>query len=190
MKNLKEKLTQLNSSTAEIIEQFIALGQEQYFKKGSIISSPQHSFPILYFIEEGLVRGFVEHQHREHTLWVMQQGFILPAKGYFTQRKFPEYVQFLSNTTAWSLNLGKAAILAQENHLVYQILLEILEEAFYQAREREYLLRIIDAKERYLWLKTHQPSIIHLLSIDMMASYLRMSAKHFSRIKGEDAQDH
>jgi hypothetical protein len=78
-------------------------------------------------------------------------------------------------------------VAAHQLPAIYHILLEIFEESIHQGRDREMLLRIADAKERYAWVKANQPGIIYLLSIDMMASYLRISSKHFSRIKGDDA---
>lgn len=187
MENIEEKLLKMNASTPQAVQLLLDIGIRQNFKKGSIISSPQHSFPILYYIENGLVRGYTEHNGFENTFWLMQKGFILPSEGYFTEINFPEYVQFLRDTQVWSLNLVKASVLAIHHPVLYQMLLEIYEVSFYEAKNREYLLRIADAKQRYLWLKAKDPSLIYLLTKEMLASFLRMSTKHFSRIKGEDA---
>jgi CRP-like cAMP-binding protein len=187
MENIKERLLKMNTSTPQAVQVLMKLGMEQNFKKGTIISSPQHSFPILYFIEDGLVRGFSEFDGKENTFWVLQSGFILPSKGYFINREFPEYVQFLSDTKTWSLNLLKSAKPAIHQPILYQMLLEINETSYFEARDRELFLRLSEARERYLWLKRKNPSLIYLLKKEILASLLNMSTKHLSRIKSEDA---
>ncbi len=188
MATIEEKLVKMNTSTPEAVKLMVGLGIQENFKKGAIITSPQHRFPILYFIKEGLARGYTENNGKETTFWLMDEGFILPSEGYFTKSSFPEYVEFLVDTEVWSINLIKASLLASQHPELYLMLLEIFEVSIFDAKGRECLLRITDAKERYLFLKATQPLVIYQLTKEILASFLRISAKQLSRIKAEDAK--
>lgn len=182
----------MNYATPEAIDFLLSQGQTLHFKKGSIISGPSHAYPMLYFVEDGLARGFIENLEQEHTLWVIQQGFILPSGGLICQRKSLEFVQFLKDTQTWSLNLSKATVLSKnsnEKAVLHQVLLEIYEEAIFDGKERELLLRLPQAKERYLRFKNRDNTLFYQLTIDILSSFLRMSRKQFSRIKNEDAHE-
>ena len=186
MKNLLIKLNKLKAANPLAIELFLNSGKTQYFKKGTLLNSSEHNYTMLYFVEEGLVRGFIHHLANEHTLWILDKGFIIPSNGDFSKRKFPEYIEFLKNTEVWCINLNNAKLNGNSNPVFYQILFEVYEEAIFVGKTREALLRLPDAKDRYIWFKTKNISLFHQLTIHILSSYLRMSPKQFSRIKNED----
>lgn len=188
MKTIKDKLQEMNSSTPKAIDGLLSLGMNQTFKKGSVISNQQHSHPVLYFIEEGFVRGYIEQAGKEQTFWLSNQGFILPSHGFFTQLVRVEYIEFLTYSKVWSVNLSKASVWSAEDSILYRMLLEIYEICLMESFDREFMLRIPNAQLRYQHFKMTHPYLIYSLSKEITASYLSISPKHYSRIKGEDTR--
>ncbi len=188
MKNIKQKLMEMNSSTPEAVQLLMDIGIEYEYKKGAVISNQQHSYPMLYFVEDGLVRGYLENEGNEHTLWLIQEGFILPSRGFITQISRKEHIEFLNYTRTWSVNLIKASVWASKMPVLDKMLMEIYETILMESFEREFFLRIPNASSRFEYLKQSCPATIYLVSKEIMASYLNISPKHYSRIKSEDAR--
>lgn len=59
----------------------------------------------------------------------------------------------------------------------------LIESLYRQKSEREYSLLMLDASSRYAWFLGQFGSMASLLSQELVASYLGISAVHLSRVR-------
>ncbi|WP_367866965.1 Crp/Fnr family transcriptional regulator [Pedobacter sp. WC2423] len=183
MNKLEEKLLSMASADKRGIEDLLSLFMPISFRKGLIIGTPEHSYPILHFIESGLLMGNYIVDDKEYPSWISDHGFVLPIGGFLSKKNYSEFIMVLENSQCWYLNLAKAEILAQKNYHLYRMLLEIFEENLQLTREREISLRIPNAYERYLKFMNEQSSRKYPLTNSVLASLLSINEKHLSKLK-------
>lgn len=186
--SLKEKLSSLNTATPQSVKLLTSLFVPVTFKKGMVLNIPDHSFPMLYFIEKGLLRGYFFHNNGEYTAWLMDNGFLLPSGGLFCKEPSIEYVQFLSDSEGWSLNLAKAETLAQHGPLMYRILLEIYEMQLHEGRRRELLIRLNTSNQRLEFAKKLFGNLLDKATHPVLASFLNIETKYLYKIMKQRGQ--
>ena len=187
MKALVEKLESFNTATKDTVDLLINLFVKTEFKKGWILGdSPWQQTPTLFYISDGLLRGTAEYEESVYTMWLMENGFLVPGNRFLSKRNgITEIIEFLSDTKAYALNLYRADNLARGNVSLYKMLLEIYEENLIDGRKRELMLRMDTATERINYFKKTNPSIIYKTDKNIFAPYVRMSVRHLDRFKGE-----
>nr|WP_315419979.1 hypothetical protein [uncultured Pedobacter sp.] len=183
MERLIDKLMNLRTAEKHLVDRLQEIFVPKIFNKGLLLSMPEYSHPVIYFIEYGLVRGYFVSHEEEHTAWIMENGFLLPSAGFFTATPSVEYVSFLKKSSGFALNLTKAEELARNEPGLYRMLLEIYEESLHAGKERELMLRIRHAEDRYLYFRECHPKLIHLPIHDILASILNIEPKYLYRIK-------
>ncbi|KQM65203.1 hypothetical protein ASE74_10045 [Pedobacter sp. Leaf216] len=183
MERLIDKLLNLRTAEKHLVDCLLDIFVPKVFEKGLLVSTPEYSFPVIYFIEHGLVRGYFVSGQEQHTAWIMESGFFLPSAGFFTGDLSIEYIGFLKESRGFALNLAKADELARKEPRLYRMLLEIYEESLHAGKERELMLRISNAADRYLYFKRHHPKLIYLPIHDILASILNIESKYLYRIK-------
>ncbi|RZK40374.1 MAG: hypothetical protein EOO90_15360 [Pedobacter sp.] len=187
MKALVEKLESFNTASKDTVNLLINLFVKTEFKKGWILGdSPWQQTPTLFYISDGLLRGTAEYEESVYTMWLMENGFLVPGNRFLSKRNgITEIIEFLSDTKAYALNLYRADNLARGNVSLYKMLLEIYEENLIDGRKRELMLRMDTATERINYYKKTNPSIIYKIDKNIFAPYVRMSVRHLDRFKGE-----
>jgi hypothetical protein len=187
MKALVEKLESFNTASKDTVDLLINLFVKTEFKKGWILGdSPWQQTPTLFYISDGLLRGTAEYEESVYTMWLMENGFLVPGNRFLSKRNgITEIIEFLSDTKAYALNLYRADNLARGNVSLYKMLLEIYEENLIDGRKRELMLRMDTATERINYYKKTNPSIIYKTDKNIFAPYVRMSVRHLDRFKGE-----
>lgn len=183
MESLFNKLQNLRTAERRLLELLRDSFVPVFFYKGSILVSQIYAPPVLYFIEDGLVRGYFISDGEQQTSWIMENGFLLPPSGIFSSHSPLEYISFLKESHCYALNLARAEKLGLKEPTFYRMLLEIYEESLLDAKERELMLRIKDAGERFLYFKRQHPKLIYLPIHDILASILNIESKYLYRIK-------
>jgi CRP-like cAMP-binding protein len=186
MTPLKQILSNLHTATPSSVELLASLFVPVSFKKGMILHTPDHSFPILYLIGHGLLRGYFEHEAEEHTSWIMEEGFLLPLGGFFINQPGTEQVEFLADTKGWSLNLAKAEIMALKEPLMYRMIVEIYEKKLLEARTIEYMLRLKKAQDRIVFIQKLKENMIYRGLNRHVASFLNVGDKYLFSMKKTD----
>lgn len=180
---LMEKLKALGTSTPETILLLRSLFTPVFFKKGMVLSINEYAFPVLYFIEEGLVRGYFYHQQNEYTYRVLENGFLMAMAGPENKKQVAEYVMFITDTHGWSLNLAKAELLARKEPILYHILLEIQQESIMDGKARELMLRLGTADDMYTYMNENNSSLLYKLNNQFLASLLNIKLKYLYKVK-------
>jgi hypothetical protein len=180
MKTLNQKLAGLKNSNPISVRLFEKLCHPVSFKKGERLSTSSYPVGKIYYIETGLVQGIFIDRLDEITACLVTEGFIIPYLLFTRQVSSIEYIQFLEGTKGWSVNLAQHVDLSNQLLLM---LLEIYEESMNAGYEREKIIRIKHAADRYIYfMKSHQ-DLKNKISTKVMASYLNIHPKHLSVIR-------
>jgi len=180
---LIEKLQGLNNTKSDLIGKILESFIPKTFHKGLLLNTPEHSYPVLYYIESGLARGYFFHHGQENTSWIIKSGFILPS--FFSKTNSEEYINFISDTTGYSLNLSLLDGFAKMNSAFYRLMLEIYEEDMHLRMQREKMLRIKNAETRFLHFQKVYPELMYLPIHNIIASFINIESKYFFKIKAK-----
>ncbi|TCC99991.1 Crp/Fnr family transcriptional regulator [Pedobacter psychroterrae] len=181
--SLYEQLSRLRTATPELVRKLTGLFVPVTFRRGTLLSVPDHTLPVLYFIEKGVVRGYYFYHQEEYTCWIRRGGFLLPGIGYFSDSYSIEYIQFLSDTTVWSLSLPKVEVAMRSEPLFYRMLLEMYEIKVQEGKERELMLRLKFAEDRNLYARKNFADLFEHVAIYILASFIGIERKYIYKFK-------
>ncbi|RYG54093.1 MAG: Crp/Fnr family transcriptional regulator [Chitinophagaceae bacterium] len=181
--SLHEKLSSLHTATPQSVKSLAGLFVPVTFRKGTLLMAPEHSYPILYLIDNGLLRGYFQYQNEEHTTWIMEEGFLLPLGGLFINEPSMEQVEFLEETIGWSLNIAKAGLLVQKEPQLYKMIIEIYEQKLADSKNINSMLRIRRAGERVEFVQKIRKNLIYRVLNRHLASFLNIGDKYLFAVK-------
>lgn len=140
----------------------------------------------LYFVEQGLVRGFTLHDGQEISSWFMSEGdFVISIVSFLTQQPSTEFLELLEPSILYSIDHAKL-------HELYHTFPEfnyvgrVLTERYYvQSEQRAYQLRTLSAGARYTQLIRDFPSLVQRVPLKYLASNLGMTPETLSRMRAK-----
>jgi hypothetical protein len=182
---LMEKLMALRSSTPEAAQALHDLFMPISFRAGMALNLGEYTFPVLYFIENGLVRGYIYYKKEEYTCWALAHGFLMAMTSLADPDQGIEYVEFVNDTQVRSLNLGRMELLAQKEPALYRMLFEILQECMQGGRIRELVLKLKFGKERFSFMAKYHKDLLYKIPHKILASLLDVTIKYLYQLKKE-----
>lgn len=138
----------------------------------------------LYFVEEGLMRGYYYNEDKEITSWFSKEGeFATSFYSFITQRPTVEFAETLEDTVLVQLPYHSLQKLYRDFPETER-LGRLLTEAYYIRLESRFLaMQFTTAKERYDALLDTNPSLVNRAPLGCIASYLGMTQETLSRIR-------
>lgn len=136
------------------------------------------------FLESGSARSFHYIDAKEMTNWFVFNN--MPLTSYFsfvTQSPSKETIQFLEDTTLYSINYNDLQLLYKEFHGIEKLGRKIAEFYFIWQEERTLSLQSLSAKERYEKLLIQEAHLLQKVSLGQIASYLGITQESLSRIR-------
>ncbi|MBO0931566.1 Crp/Fnr family transcriptional regulator [Fibrella aquatilis] len=163
------------------------LRREEPARKSWLLQPGQVS-DRLYFIQQGVVRGYYLKDGREVTSWFMREGdFIVSIVSFYTRQPAREYVELMEDGVVWSIQYEQLQQLYRD-FPEFNVIGRKLTETYYVLSElRTQNLRMLTAPERYAQLLTDFPDIFGRVPLKYIASHLGISPETLSRLRGRKA---
>lgn len=138
----------------------------------------------LYFIEQGVIRGYYLKDDREVTSWFMREGdFIISIVSFYLRQPAREYIELLEDSVVWSITYTQLQQLYRD-YPEFNTVGRLLTEKYYMLSElRSQNLRMQTAPERYDQLLVDFPDIFRRVPLKYIASHLGISPETLSRLR-------
>lgn len=140
----------------------------------------------LYFIEQGLARGYVLHAGQEVSSWFMREGdFVISIVSFLTQQPSTEYIELLEPSMLHSISYQQLQELYR-TFPEFNYVGRVLTERYYvQSEQRAHQLRTLSAAARYARLVADFPSLMQRVPLKYLASHLGISPETLSRLRAK-----
>lgn len=139
----------------------------------------------LYFLEQGLLRGFYNLDGKEITHWfALENDFVTSFHSFITQEPAVENIQLLEGSVLWSISKDTLTSLFNQYHEIERLVRIAYEKYYIRLEERFINAQFKTAAERYENLQQQRPQIIERAPLGQVASFLGMSQETLSRIRG------
>lgn len=140
----------------------------------------------VYFLESGLVRGYVLHEGREVSSWFMREGdFVISIISFLTQTPSTEYLELLETSVVHSIGHEQLQALYRD-FPEFNLFGRVITERYYVLSEqRAHQLRVLPAAARYERLLAEFPAVFQRVALKHIASHLGVAAETLSRLRGK-----
>jgi CRP-like cAMP-binding protein len=179
---IRQMIPHSEESTALLAGHF----EHKMLEKGEAILKEGQVCHDIYFVEEGYLRTYYNKDGIEINIYFNFEGTVAT---YLRSNKSGEPSEFTieagEKSKIWMLNLGKLTDLCRltpENMLFSRRLLSRL---LVDTSVHNNLLRIYSPAERYQYIEKNNPQLLQRVSLSHMASYLGMTRRTLTRIRGK-----
>ena len=156
-----------------------------YYPRSQLVLSAGQAADYLYFLEEGLVRGFRfdKEKQKETTVFLWKEGsLVMIPESFFYRKPSSVYIEVTAGSRMLSLSsfhLMQFVALYPEGAIIPQNLMLQFSES---ENTRNRRLSMMNAWERYLQLLEDFPVIEQRVSKEVIASYLNITPQSLSRM--------
>ncbi len=159
---------------------------EVQYTKGHVLLRADRIEQKIYFIKEGIARGYVSYDDSEVTFWFGKEGdTVVSMQSYVNNKRGYEDIELLED--CWLYEISGAALqkLFAENIDVANWGRKFAELELIKTEERLIDLQFKTATERYKVLLEKSPDLIQRVQLGYIASYLGITQVSLSRIRSE-----
>ncbi len=175
-----EKYTSVPDTDWKVIE---AAFERREFKKNELILSEGNICRHFYFLEEGLIRYFLNIDGNDITKFFTVAPYCFTSKDSFrNQKPSAENIQALEKTIVWQTSLAKANELLELkswNNFTRKFVHEVqsyTEDLLMEAKTET-------AENRYFKLRENYPEVIHKIPLKHLSTFLGIAPQSLSRIR-------
>lgn len=176
-------LCPLSSKTEELIRQH---SNSISLNKGAFLFKPGMDHRTLYFLVNGVVRGYRKYKGEEITTWLNEEGeMITSISNIGKDQACEEYIQALTACEFIALNADIVEFLFANCPEIPVITKLLLEDNYRGAEERAFISRIPSAEEKFFRFVENHPGLINRIPLKYSASYLGMRLETLCRIRSK-----
>lgn len=184
--NLFEEIAHLTIISKEA-EDFLRKNMQKIkFKKGETILESGQNCHHLYFVEQGIIRGYYFQDTKEITNWFAQENeFATCFYSFITKQLSVETIQAIENTELMQISHAALQNLYRSFPETERLGRLITENYYIKLEERLLNIQFKSAKERYQNLIETKPSLIKRVALGQIATYLGISQETLSRMRAD-----
>ena len=177
-------LNMVSSLSKEIIRQIDDNTFPLFIEKGKLFLKPGSPTDHFYFIEKGVIRGFIKEEGKQITTWINAENEIVGSiRTLGTNDLCREYLQALEDTNLVALPVALTEFIFNTYPETNFIGRRLWENNYKKAEERAYICRIPSAERRYKHFLETSPHLLNRISLKYIASYLGMTIETLSRVR-------
>lgn len=153
-------------------------------KKGQVLFKENEVCEYMYFIVKGALMGCTSHNGQKITTYIsVENDFVSSISGLHGSEYSKEYVVAVEDTNLLAMHNDELNILFASHFELNYIFRVILEKYYKDAQQRAHIIRVGNAKERYLYFAKTNPGYLDRLPLELVASLLNIKPSTLSAIK-------
>lgn len=153
-------------------------------KEGELLVQSGSYCDHLYFVEKGVLRGFVKHGNRDITTWITAENELVTSiSSYYNQIPSIENIEAIEDALLWAIHRDHMQYMFSHFPEINMIVRIILEKYYQDAEERAYISRLSDATAKYHRFLNTRHRLLNRVPLRIIASYLGMTEETLSRIR-------
>ena len=157
------------------------------FQKGHLLLEAGKIEPVLYFIETGIARAYVDGRDNRITFWFGMEGdVVLSYNSYINGKPGYENIELLENSKVYEINNAALEALYQTHAALANWGRKLAELELIKTEELYISKLFKPAKERYQEILRFYPSLVKRVQLGHIASYLGVTQVTLSRIRAEN----
>jgi CRP-like cAMP-binding protein len=157
------------------------------FPKNHLLIRADKIERVLYFIETGIARAYVDGRNNRITFWFGMEGdVVLSYNSYINGKPGYENIELLENSKVYEINNAALEELYQTHASLANWGRKLAERELIKTEELYISKLFKPAKERYHELLRLYPSLIKRVQLGQIASYLGVTQVTLSRIRAEN----
>lgn len=152
--------------------------------KGSLLVQSGEHCDHLYFVNKGVLRGFVKQGVKDITTWITAENELVTSiSSYYQQIPSIENIEALEDCILVAIHRNDMQYLYTNHPEVNTIVRIILEKYYQDAEERAYICRLTEATSKYHRFINTKSQLLNRIPLKYIASYLGMTLETLSRIR-------
>lgn len=152
--------------------------------KGSLLVQSGEHCDHLYFVNKGVLRGFVKQGVKDITTWITAENELVTSiSSYYQQIPSIENIEALEDCILVAIHRDDMQYLYTNHPEVNTIVRIILEKYYQDAEERAYICRLTEATSKYHRFINTKSQLLNRIPLKYIASYLGMTLETLSRIR-------
>ena len=153
------------------------------YAKGEAIVSEGDLDPDIYIVKEGIIRGYMTHQENETNICFGMEGTVLASMQGFSLGQ-PSIIKFEACCKMTMLRIAKSDYdrMMDESHEFCRWMSGVFSRRCCYDELKDKVMNG-DARWRYEWLERCRPELFDNVPLKAIASYLKMTEVHVSRIR-------
>lgn len=153
-------------------------------KKGELLHMAGNHCPNIYFVAEGVLRGYIMDEKREITTWITSEnGLVSSIRSFILQMPTLENISAIEDCILVVIDrrgLEECYALFPE---INQMGRKIAELYYAYAESRAFICRLSKATARYEFFVEENGHLVNRIPLMFIASYLNMNMETLSRIR-------
>lgn len=184
-KNFRSFISALNNLypiTQAAISAIQQYSTESHYHRGEILHGQE--IHQLYFINKGVLRGFIPGDHKDITTWMSCENELIlfsgaPSNGTGSQ----EMIEVLENCTLITLSSKDLTHLSDEYNDICQITRNIFLRHCNELKNRLSIIKQSNAEEKYNLFLQHYSHLANRVFLKYISSFLGITPETLSRVR-------
>src|SRR5688572_22461791 len=183
---LQQFITAAYPLKGEALEQLTVIWQPFACKRKTILTTAGETERYLYFVLEGVQRGFyIGNDRQEATIVFMYPpSFSGIADSFLTQTPSRFFLETLTTSRFLRTSYQQIDQLMRQYPEILRMVLQLTGFVLKGVLERQIELQCFSAEEKFRTLLTRSPHVLQIIPHKYLASYLGIDATTFSKLLG------
>jgi AraC-like DNA-binding protein len=140
----------------------------------------------MYFIKSGAVMGYTFHHEKQIITYItVENEFVSSLSGLYGEQPSKEAIKAIEPTNLLGVHTDILLGWYDQFFELNFVIRKVYENYYRDAQERSHIIRVGDAKERYLYFSRTREAAVKRLPVPILASFLDMKAQTLIKIKEE-----
>ena len=154
------------------------------FQKGELLLKEGQVCEHIYFINKGVIRGFIREGKKDITTWITSEyELVTSIYGLENNEPATENIQALENCELLALSNTDVQNLYAQFPEFNIAIRKLLQQYYKDAEGRAFIARLTNAEKKYRYFLKRYRHLANRVSLKYIASFLGMTLETLSRIR-------